>query len=238
MIAMLTYTSCKEEIPLIRRLTENLAAFESEEKWELHCFSLLREVRAFFEKQPLINMACYDVTKKDSLSLLSGIRKQYKEMLLMLIADDTLSPMEYVRPDILASGLILRPFSKEMMQEKLRDMVLQYTTQAENMEDEEVFVLSVKDGKTRIPYRQIYYMEARDKKIYLRLRDKELAFYDTIEELEKKLPAAFVRCHRSFLVNREYIVKIMLSRNEILLSHGISVPLSRSYKPRFKEFRG
>lgn len=235
MIAMLTYTSSKEELPLIRRLTENLAAFESEEKWELYCFSLLRDVRAFLIKQPLINMACYDVTKNDSLSLLSGIRKQYKEMLLMLIADETLSPMDYVRPDILASGLILRPFSEVALKAKLKDMVLQYIEQTEDTKTEKAFVLSVKDGKTRIPYRQIYYMEARDKKIYLRIRDKEFSFYDTIEELEKRLPPIFMRCHRSFLVNRDYIEKIMLSKNEILLSHGITVPLSRSYKPRFKK---
>lgn len=237
MIAMLAYTSSKEELPLIRKLTEDLAAFHSEEKWELYCFSLLLDVRAFFDGQPLVNMACYDVTKKGSLALLSGIRKQYREMPLMLIADDTLSPMEYVRPDILASGLILRPFSEETLKAKLKDMIQQYLEQTEGTKTEEAFVMSVKDGKTRIPYRQIYYMEARDKKIYLRLKEKELAFYGTIEELEKKLPPAFMRCHRSFLVNREYIEKIMLSRNEILLLHGISIPLSRSYKPRFKEFR-
>ena len=237
MVSMLTYTGNVAEIPVIRELSKNLAAHLSEDKWELSYFSSLQELQCFVEKQPLIDMACYDVTVKGSLSCLGQIRNQYRDMLLMLIADNTLSPMEYVRPDILASGLILRPFTREAPQEKLKDMMMEQLVKAENPDGEEAFVLSGREGKTRIPYRQIYYFEARSKKLYLRLPDREMAFYGTMEELEAKLPEVFLRCHRSFLVNKNHIERILLSQNEIVLSHGISVPLSRSYKPCFREFR-
>ena len=237
MVSMLTYTGNVAEIPVIRELSKNLAAHLSEDKWELSYFSSLQELQCFVEKQPLIAMACYDVTVKGSLSCLGQIRNQYRDMLLMLIADNTLSPMEYVRPDILASGLILRPFTREALQEKLKDMMMEHLVKAENPDGEEAFVLSGREGKTRIPYRQIYYFEARSKKLYLRLPDREMAFYGTMEELEAKLPEVFLRCHRSFLVNKNHIERILLSQNEIVLSHGISVPLSRSYKPCFREFR-
>lgn len=236
MVSMLTYTGNADEVPVIRELTKNLAAHLSEDKWELSYFSSLEELQHFLEKRPLVDMACYDVTVKGSLHCLGQIRSRYKDMLLMLIADRSLSPMEYVRPDILASGLVLRPFTRETMREKLKCMMLNYLAKTENPDTEEVFVLSVKDGKTRIPYRQIHYFEARDKKLYLRLWDREMAFYGTMEELEKTLPDVFLRCHRSFLVNRSYVEKIRLSQNEIILSHGISVPLSRSYKPYFRNF--
>lgn len=237
MVSMLTYTGNADEIPVIRELAKNLAAHLSEDKWELSCFSSLKELQYFLEKQPLIDMTCYDVTVEGSLTCLGQIRNRYKDMLLMLIADRTLSPMEYVRPDILASGLILRPFTREMLQEKLKDMMLEHLTKTEKPNVEEAFVLSGREGKTRVPYRQIYYFEARSKKLYLRLLDREIAFYGTIEELEEKLPEVFIRCHRSFLVNRSHIERILLSQNELVLSHGISVPLSRSYKPYFREFR-
>lgn len=236
MVSMLTYTGNADEIPVIRELAKNLAAHLSEDKWELSYFSSLKELQCFVERQPLIDMACYDVTVKGSLSCLGQIRNKYRDMLLMLIADNTLSPMEYVRPDILASGLILRPFTREALLEKLRDMMREHLIKVENSDREAAFVLSGREGKTRIPYRQIYYFEARNKKLYLRLLDREMAFYGTMEELEEKLPDAFLRCHRSFLVNRSYIEKILLSQSEIVLSHGISVPLSRSYKPYFREF--
>lgn len=237
MVSMLTYTGNADEIPVIRELAKNLAAHLSEDKWELSYFSSLKELQCFVERQPLIDMACYDVTVKGSLSCLGQIRNKYRDMLLMLIADNTLSPMEYVRPDILASGLILRPFTREELREKLQDMMQEHLIKAENPDTEAAFVLSGREGKTRIPYRQIYYFEARSKKLYLRLLDREMSFYGTMEELEEKLPDAFLRCHRSFLINRSYIERILLSQSEIVLSHGISVPLSRSYKPYFREFR-
>ena len=237
MVSMLTYSSKEKELHVIKELLDNLIAYLSEEKWETTYISSLQEVSHFFREQPLVNLSCYDVTQKGSIACLSDIRKSYKDMHLMLIADMTLSPMEYVKPDILASSLILRPFSKEALKDKLRDMIMEYVSGAEDGEAEDAFILETREGKTRIPYNQIYYMEARDKKIYLRLQNKELAFYDTIEELEEKLPDIFLRCHRSFLVNQTYIEKIMLSQSEILLSHNMSVPLSRSYKPRFKMFK-
>lgn len=235
MISMLMYSSSVEELHLIREMTENLAAYLSEEKWEMFSYSSLPEVLGFFERQSLVDMACYDVTAKGSLDCLGRIRKGHKDMFLMLVADATLSPMEYVRPDILASSLILRPFTRAALRDKLADMIRDYLLRTEEDHGEEAFVVATREGKIRIPYGRICYMEARDKKIYVRLRDREIAFYGTLEELEEKLPDIFLRCHRGFLVNRTYVEKVMLSQNVIRLSHGMSVPLSRSYKPRFKE---
>lgn len=237
MVSMLAYSNNTKELHILKEQIQDLAAYLSEEKWETSCFSSLGELISFLENQPLINMACYDVTEKESREYLGTVRKKYKDTLLMLIADRSLSPMEYVRPDILASSLILRPFSAADLRDKLKDLIKEYLSGVQDGESEDAFILDTREGKTRVPYSQIYYMEARDKKIYLRLLDRELAFYDTIEELEQKLPGSFLRCHRSFLVNQAYIEKIMLSQSEILLSHGISVPLSRSYKPRFKAFK-
>lgn len=237
MISMLVYSNNVEELKILKNQVLDIAALVSEEKWELTCFSSLKELMDFVEKQPLVNLACYDVTERTGLNYLGELRKGYRDAALMLIADGSLSPMEYVRPDILASSLILRPFSIADFRDKIRDMMKEYIGNIEDEQSNEAFVVETREGKTRIPYNQIYYMEARDKKIYIRLREKEMAFYDTLDELEQKLPEGFIRCHRSFLVNQIYVEKILLSQSEIHLSHGMMVPLSRSYKPRFKVMR-
>ena len=59
--------------------------------------------------------------------------------------------------------------------------------------------------------------------------------YETMEHLTERLPDYFVRCHRSFIVNRQRIRRVMLSKSLIELEQGIQLPLSRSYKPAFKE---
>ncbi len=69
----------------------------------------------------------------------------------------------------------------------------------------------------------------------MRLKKQEMAFYETMEHLEERLPDYFVRCHRSFIVSRQRIRKVMLSKSLIELEQGMQIPLSRSYKPAFKE---
>lgn len=237
MILMLVYNSNKAELQEIERQIHDLAACLTEEKWDIFCFSDLDETEAFCVENPLLHLACYDVTGAGSIDCLSRVRREQDDMLLMLVADAGMSPMEYVRPDIFASSLILRPFRRELLRDKLRDLILKYLERLEQGNSSDFFVLETRAGVTSIPYRRIYYMEARDKRIYLRLQDKEYAFYDTMDELERRLPESFMRCHRSFLVNRQYVEKILLSQGEIYLSHGITVPLSRSYRPYFKHFQ-
>ena len=177
MISLLAYSNNAGELHSVKEQVCDLAAYLSEEKWETSCFSSLEQLMAFLKSQPLVNLACYDVTERESRDYLSTVRKKYRDTLLMLIADSTLSPMEYVKPDILAASLILRPYSQEDLRGKLKDLICEYLSRMQDGED--AFIVETREGKTRIPYEQIYYLEARDKKIYVRLRDRELSFYDT-----------------------------------------------------------
>lgn len=237
MVSMLVFSGEKKELELIKNISREIAARETNDSWEIACFSVVQEIRDFIIKKPLVDMACYDVTVPESIDELGKIRNDYKETMLMLIADNTLSPMDYVRPDILASSLIIRPYEAETLRVRLYEMINNYLQNRMNSGQEEVFIIDSRQEKIRIPYWQIYYIEARNKKLHVRLKTREIAFYATIEELEGKLPDNFVRCHRSFIINKTYIERIMLSQGDIIMAHGIRVPLSRSYKPLFKAMK-
>ena len=83
----------------------------------------------------------------------------------------------------------------------------------------------------------IRFFESRDKKIYVNTGNREYAFYDTLDELEQRLPESFARCHRSFIVAKSHIKNIMISRSMIVLDDDSVIPLSRSYKRVFKELK-
>lgn len=72
--------------------------------------------------------------------------------------------------------------------------------------------------------------------MYLNTDTEEYAFYDTLDELTKRLSDGFIRCHRSFLVNKNKIEKVFLSQNRLVLEEDFEIPLSRSYKPALKEY--
>ena len=232
MISMMNYSQSKQELGLLREQIRDLAAYCSEDKWEIYSFSLLQELDSFLKEQPIVNLSCYDITGQGSLDYLHKIREIYHKTSLMLIADLKMSPMDYIKPDILASELILRPYKSEDLKGKLHSLISSYLGKEG---EEEEFVLDMKEEKLRIPYRQIYYLEALDKKIYVRMKKEGKGFYGTLDALEENLPEDFVRCHRSFIVNWNYVEKILRSQNLLVLVDGMQVPFSRSYKAKLME---
>lgn len=237
MISFLTYDTDKQEMVVIRRQVKDLAGKLSEEEWDIQEFLKLPELRQYMEKEPLADILCYDVTQKDGLSYLEQVRNQYRESLLMLVADAKISPMSYLRPAISPSSLLLRPADEAQVRSVLAETLHSFMERFESRDTEECFMVETRDGKQYIPYSQIYYLEAREKKIFVRILDQEIGFYETMENLEEKLPEEFIRCHRSYIINGKKIEKVMLSQNYVILSHDLTVPLSRSYKRVLKDYK-
>lgn len=230
MVSLLTYDKSEKELQELRSLSKDIVALLSDEYWKMEHAHMLEHIKQFFKEQPLLDMLLYDISQKDDLEYLQDIRKEYKETLLMLIADIKTSPMDYLKPSIGASSLLIRPWSKEQAREVLEEFFCVFMEQMQQEQDDKVYLVETKEGTQRIPYNQIYFFEAREKKIYVCIGKEEMGFYDTIDNLSEKLPEQFVRCHRGFIVNKHKIKKVALSQNLIFLTDGYDVPLSRSYK--------
>lgn len=77
-----------------------------------------------------------------------------------------------------------------------------------------------------IPLSQILYCEVLGRKIYLHQTDGTvLDYYDRLERLEKRLDQRFFRCHRSYLVNLDYVCGC--SKGQVLLPQEAQIPVSR-----------
>lgn len=234
MVSLLAYDKDSRELEVLRTLSKDLAAVLSEDYWRLEQASTLEILREILEDKPLMDMMMYDVTVKDAIECLMEVRKSYKETQLMIIADLSTSPMEYMKPGIMASSLLLRPWTKEQAGDVLKEFFQAYIEKSRTHDDKSVYVIESKEGKLHIPYEQIYYFEAREKKIYVCTGKEEYGFYHTIDKLSEELPEQFLRCHRGFIVNKYKIRKVALSQNMIYLTDDFDVPLSRSYKSLLK----
>ena len=233
MISMLIYDRMKKELERLKEAAKNQAAYLSEEYWNIMLAQTLKEVREHGENISLLNTACMDITGEGDLIYVEEMRRLYQEMFLMIIADTSISPTKYVKPGIMPSSLLLRPFEEQELSRVMREFIESYLERFETGDGS--FVVESKDGKIHIPYDKIYYFEAREKKLYIQTDREEYGFYGTIDKLGEELPQHFMRCHRSFIVNIRKIEKVMLSQNIIYLSEGRDVPLSRSYKAALKE---
>lgn len=74
-----------------------------------------------------------------------------------------------------------------------------------------------------IPVHKIRYIESNLRKVAIYYGDESIETYATIRDLIHELPPAFVQCHKSFLVNMDYIAELL--GEDILLTTGEKIPL-------------
>lgn len=236
MVSLLIYSKTEQESAALERIAKEVIARVSEDFWEIKRVSSLDDLQAYLLENPLIHLLVYDICEKVSLEFLAKIRKRYPQTRLMVLADVSVSPMEYIRPDLKVGALLLKPWTRQQAYDVLYSFLDEYceTLEREKGSDKNFFVAETREGTFNIPYEQIYFLEAREKKIYICIGKEEYGFYSSIEKLLEELPSQFVRCHRGFIVNAKRIRKIVFSQNIIYLNDGFEVPLSRSYKAALK----
>jgi len=76
---------------------------------------------------------------------------------------------------------------------------------------------------------QISYCEVSGRKVYLHIKNGDIVdFYCKLEELEQSVDSRFFKCHRSYLVNLDYVQG--LKEGLVILSDGGQIPVSRLRK--------
>lgn len=105
-----------------------------------------------------------------------------------------------------------------------------------------VVTVRTEDGWKPIPFHDVKYLEARDRKTYV-ISDKYVGTHkNTLQEFEYILPRElFVRCHRSFIVNVHHIDEIFPDTHSTLLlsmTGGEKIPVSQSYSSYFRKLLG
>lgn len=234
MIGYFEFQPDQEESAAFYQILRRTAALHTDEHWEYYRFSSLKKALECLEQDPLLRLMNWDITVKDSLRTLAMVRRKQKEPMLLLVADDRISPMDYIRPGIRPEALLLKPYTAEDARRTLEDIISKM-----NMEgglDSGTFAINTREERQTIPFTRIYYLEAKEKKIFVRTVREEWGYYGSLEEAGKRLPQTFARCHRSYFVNTDHIVDVDLNNNMVLLDHGIRIPFSRCYRKAMKEY--
>lgn len=93
------------------------------------------------------------------------------------------------------------------------------------------FILSGRNGYSRIPYETIEYFQSDQHSIYMFTSGKSggYRFNARLDEISSKLPSGlFLRCHQSYCINVNHIADVDKSRKCILLFSGAYIPISKS----------
>lgn len=229
MISIVLYDTKQNECLEVEKAIRDSIARIIDIETEVSICNNFGELMDIAANHPIEDIGYIDVMGTEGIEAAIDFRKKYGNAAIVLIADSHISPITYIRPEIMASSLVLRPIENKDIHEVVYDFLNAFFRNILT-ENEEEYVISSKGSVTKIPYRKIDYIEAREKKVFFRVGDNEYSEYTTLDRILEKLPENFVRCHRSYVINMKRITSVKNAENIVVMDNGMTVPMSRGCK--------
>ncbi|MDX1445324.1 response regulator transcription factor [Lishizhenia sp.] len=127
---------------------------------------------------------------------------------------------------------VLKPIDSERLKVAI-SLALQKTFTHEEEPKEACLVLKNSNTIIRTPYKQILFIKSLGNYIEVHEKMGRKLIRKTLKEVEGLLPEEhFLKTHRSYVVNKEYIEKV--SASNIVLA-GVKIPVSRSFKEAVRQ---
>lgn len=235
MPVMLVCDPERRETEILNSVFVDYAAANLPDDWQFVSEASARTVLEKLRNYGDVQLYCADVTA-GGMEALAPLREASAAILAVVIAETSTSPLLYMRPDVMASGILLRPFSPDQIRHTISEVFEAIRLrEREALFQNDMFTAGTKGELIRVPYAKILYFEARAKKVFLCTGSDEIGFYDSLDSLMGRLPAYFTRCHKGFIANMLLVEKASLSENTLTMFGGFSIPISRSCKAAVKE---
>ncbi len=113
--------------------------------------------------------------------------------------------------------------------EKEREETIERLQQLKEVVTKDFIILQ---DKSKVYVEELMYIQSDDHYLKVHLFNKKDNFVrGKISQIIEELPPNFIRCHRSYIINENYIEKILI--NALLLTDGSEVPVSKKYREFF-----
>jgi len=204
------------------------------------CTNAFDAIDLFHQKNPdLLLLDILIIGEIDGIQLASRIN-QIRETPVIFITsledDETFNRVQKVGP----SGFILKPFNPLQLQRVIELTIakLGQSNQSHSFLDKDLilsdcFFIKVREKLEKIKLSEILYIEADDRySIIHTISEHKYIVRIPLGELEEKLPSsAFIRTHRSYIIQSKYIQSVNVHDETIQLNQ-INIPLSKTYREK------
>ncbi len=112
---------------------------------------------------------------------------------------------------------------KPIQPKRLEGALMRAIKRLKEQSGKSLFIQTMNWCKT-VKFGQIYYAEVINRKIYLHTRDGVIEYYGKMKELEPQLSPHFIQCHRSYLINPDYLTEY--ADGMITLENHAQIPVS------------
>ena len=130
-----------------------------------------------------------------------------------------------------AYDYIIKPFKEEEVRNSL-ETIIKYGMDKEPKKEEKFLKIKQRDFSYLIKQEEIIYIESKNRKLFIKTikDDIDVSTY-TLKQILIELEDEFIRCHRGFIINTNYIEKINKTEDTIHLKETADIiPIGRAFK--------
>lgn len=205
-------------------LGDSFPAGETAEHRTLHTFTAEDQLLFYLEEVDedvdilIVNL----VRQKDKGAGLARACKNRIHHLKLVLVIDRLEWPEHLfelQPD----SLLFFPLDQDDFQRTILRL-----EQMAQQEYKRCLTLVTKGKIYRIPYQKILYVESRGHQLSVKTWEEEIRAYGKLDDLLKRLPPYFLHCHKSYLINSNYVRQLEMYRIR-LEGKEEWIPVSQKY---------
>lgn len=201
-------------------------------KISIFLFENSEQFSFYWSEEKIIDLILLDIQmgKHNGVELAKQIRKTDENMQIVFITGIT----EYIAEgyEVDALHYLVKPIDKERLFRCLDKASLREKCVSNKI------LLETKHEIISIAVHDIWYLEAFGHQCTIYTKDDVLNVKESIGQMERNRELgeeAFVKCHRSYLVNLKHVSKI--EKDSVIMDDGRNIPISRnSYKKVVKSF--
>ena len=216
-------------------ITDLLAHFST--KCELIDYSVVCNDPA--EGIKLLNNSLFDILFLDfNMPSLNGQDllelKRDKSKVIMITSNTAFAVKSYQYDDVL--DYLVKPIDYSSFYsaiDRIRTKI--HRSGSNNLNSESKNTLMIKDGAKWIPmpFDSIFYIKSESNYSTFYTKTGKIMSLINLKSLNEKLPESFIRCHRSFIINTNYINYI---NQEGINIQKEFIPVSAAYKQNIKQY--
>ena len=218
---MIKIAICDDKPLMAQEFAGHLADYMKENRITAYDISSFPDGRSLLNAVDRFDVIFLDIQMEqpDGMETAKLLRRRGDHSLLVFVT--VLKELVFDAFQVEAYDYLLKPLDSARFHQTM-DRVLRSLEQ-KTTED---IVIQRGTGCEVVLLSDIVYCEVLGRKVYLHKSDGTVSdYYDKLEDLERRVDGRFFKCHRSYLVNLDYVRGCQ--DGQVLLSQGERVPASR-----------
>ena len=163
-----------------------------------------------------------DMGKQNGIRIAKNVLEEFSNIKIIFTSSNLNDAVDIFTID--SMYFLVKPYSEDYVRDSIYKLM-------NVIQEEQTELISFKSAENKgkmisIKARDIYYIESELRVIHIYTVDTKYTTYMTLDDMQNKLKSNFLRCHRSFIVNKDKIKKLI--KQGMVLFNDKFVPISRS----------